>query len=259
MPGNKDYLVGRGRLFFDRFLDGTTTSTGEMYFGNTPGLSAAQAITNLDHFDADQGLRVKDFTIELENTANLTFTVDDMAIENISLWWRGILTTETQIAGAAVPYPINDAVLDRFYQLGSTPANPWGVRNFSAMTMTKGVTAVNAAGNWDADLINGRVYLRLDATDIDPGDDLTVTATPAAGVRALVVDGQSTIYGAMRYISANEGKKKQRNYFWPYIKLSADGDMALKGDDWMNAPFTAEVLQMAGFKRVYIDAPVPAA
>lgn len=256
MGGNKDYLVGRGRLYFDRFLDGTTTPTGEMYFGNTPGLSAAQAITNLDHFDSDGGLRRKDYTIELENTANLSFTCDDMDIENIALWWRGNMTTETQIVGAPINFPINDVALGRYYQLGATLALPQGVRNFSAITMTKGVTPVVAAGNFEVDLINGRIAILPTAVDIDAGDDLTAAGTPAAGSRVLVTDGLNTIYGAMRYISANEGKKKQRHYFWPYIKLSADGDMALKGDDWMNTPFTAEVLEMAGRRRVYIDAPV---
>lgn len=256
MAGNKDYLIGRGRLFFDRFLDGTTTPTGEKYFGNTPGISAAQAITNLDHFDADQGLRVKDFTVELENTANLTFTADDMAIDNFELWWRGLATLETQIVGAPVDFPINDVELDRYYQLGATPALPWGQRNFSAMTMTQGVTPIAAAGNWSADLPNGRVYINAEPADINAGDNLTVSATPAAGTRMLLSDGLGTIYGAMRYISANEGKKKQRHYFWPYVKLSADGDMPLKGDDWMNFPFTAEILQMPGMRRVYIDAPI---
>lgn len=257
MGGQKDYLVGRGRVFINRFLDGTTTPTGEYYFGNTPTLNTGQAITNLDHYDADRGLRDKDYTLELENTETLTFTCDDMSPENYALRWKGALTTETQIVGAPVVYPINDALLDRYYQLGSTPTLPQGVRNFSAMSMTKGVTPVVATGNFEVDLANGRVYILPTAVDIDPGDDLSVSATPASGSRLLLTSGRNTIYGSMRFISANEGKKKQRHFFWPYVKLSADGDMALKGDDWQNIPFTAELLILPGYERVYADMPLP--
>lgn len=254
MGGNKDYIVGRGKVYFDMFPEGSYTSTGEMYFGNTPTFSLARAQTNLDHFDSDAGLRVKDYSLVLEDTATLSFGCDDIAVENLAVWWSGAVTEETQVSGSPVPMTIT-AALDRYYQLGTTPALPQGVRNVTLVTVTIATTPVLAPGNWEVDLPNGRFHILPGATGIEPDDVLTVTYTPGAGVRSLVIGGNDTLYGAIRFISANEGKKKQRNYYFPYVKLGPDGDFNLKGDDWQIANFTAEVLTRPNYQRVYIDAP----
>jgi hypothetical protein len=59
MAGN-NYVIGRGKLYWDQFLTGTQTPTGQRYLGNTPALSMTSAYQNLDHYSSDFGLRVKD-------------------------------------------------------------------------------------------------------------------------------------------------------------------------------------------------------
>ncbi|QHJ72774.1 structural protein [Proteus phage P16-2532] len=57
---DQNYVVGRGRLFFDKFVDGCNNSEhGEMYFGNTPELSLSSDTETLDHYSSDYGMREK--------------------------------------------------------------------------------------------------------------------------------------------------------------------------------------------------------
>ena len=61
------------------------------------------------------------------------------------------------------------------------------------------------------------------------------------------------VRGALRYISTNPvGPKK--DVYWPYVKLTPNGDFSLKGDEWQTIPFTFEVLKKDNVTpRVVID------
>ena len=50
---DNNYVLGRGKLYFDRFPDGTKTPTGERYFGNTPSFSMSLDSETLDHYNSD--------------------------------------------------------------------------------------------------------------------------------------------------------------------------------------------------------------
>jgi hypothetical protein len=43
----------------------------------------------------------------------------------------------------------------------------------------------------------------------------------------------------------------------PYVKLSPNGDYALKGDEWQQIPLSIEVLKASGKEAIYRDG-VPA-
>ena len=66
------------------------------------------------------------------------------------------------------------------------------------------------------------------------------------------IERGSQATGALRFISSNP-TGIQRDYYFPYVKISSDGDYALKGDDWQSMGFTFEALKLPGRERVYID------
>ena len=39
----------------------------------------------------------------------------------------------------------------------------------------------------------------------------------------------------------------------PYVKISPNGDYALKGDEWQQIPFNIEILKKTGFEALYSD------
>lgn len=254
----KNYIVGRGKLFFDQFASGSKTGTGELYLGNTPELSSTIDIETLDHFDADEGLNVKDESVTLENNLTLSFTTDNVSIENLALWYGGPATKLTVAAATGIEEAIPLAKRNRFYQLGVTAQTPMGARNLDNVVLSydlAGVPTPLPAGNADIDLELGRIYIEPDAPDIlDAGLALDVQYDVEESTSSIIIGRGDEIRGALKFLSKNP-VGKQRNVFWPYVKLSPSGDYALKGSEWQQFSFSVEVLKKdSATERVYIEA-----
>lgn len=357
MADEMNYVVGRGRLFFGQFKPNTREPRGQLYFGNTPALSLAQSEDTLDHYSSEGGVRVKDASVSLQNDSSGSFQCDNIALENLALWFRGFVTTnieagsasatgtvtfstavpadgdkvtiggqdivfvdedpvgmQVEIAGtiaaqatalanfindltstlgvtatanaavvtikanapgaggnavtltktAATPanITVSGATLTggtstteeienvergRWYQLGKTDDLPQGVRRIGSVT----ITGVNAA-SYTVDAAAGRIYIKPEAEDIVNGDDLEVAYGIEAGVDDIVIARSDIIEGEMQFV-ANNAAGINSDYFWPYVKLSPDGDFSLKGDEWQTMTFNFEILKRdALIERQYI-------
>lgn len=255
-PG-KEYVIGKGRLFFDQFADGETTGSGELYLGNTPEMSQSADAETLDHFDADEGLNVKDESVTTSSTMSLTFSTDNISPENLALWFGGPQNELTIASATGEVENFTDVKLGRWIQLGVDTTTPSGARNIASLVVATVVggtpTTVTASGNYEVDLAKGRVYLEPDAAAINDGDDVRFTYDITAGSRTVIIGRGDEIRGALRFISKNP-VGAQRDYFYPYVKLTSNGDYALKGDEWQVMSFSVEVLKKdANTERVYID------
>lgn len=361
LPNN--YVIGRGKLYFDQFAAGTTTTTGERYLGNSPEFSLNQSSEDLDHYSSDEGIRVKDASVTLSQENGGSITLDSISPENVALWFLGSEQTVV-IASATGLSQVNVVQKDTYVQLGATTASPQGhggVTNvvinsptgvkasgtytlsanpaandtvliggsvitwkasgavgaqvnigaditasaaalaayinansvslgvtataaigvvtvkariggvagnaitttevgtnsaFSGATLTGGATGpIAALNNWEVDLSSGRLHVLNTAVDISDGDTLTITYdTAAQSVYQVVAQGLS-IYGALRFIATNPVGKKV-NYFFPYVKLTPDGDFSLKGDDWQTLQFTIDILKLNDTtERIYTTFP----
>lgn len=261
--GGKNYTLGRGRLFFDRYspaqvaagIGASTVGEGERYIGNTPSMAFASSEDTLDHFSSEGGIRVKDDSVSLQFDRTGNFNTDNIDKDNlVLLFLSDSAGSVTQAAITAATWTVN-ASPGRFYQIGATPSLPTGVRNVSTVSVRKGAgfsTVVNAAGNYEIDEVLGRIYVLPGSTDIPADTPIQVTYDGAAGTREQIVSKSQAIYGALRFVSDNP-KGKNRDYYMPYVKLSPDGDYNLKGDDWQNMGFTFEVLNKGNLAGVYID------
>lgn len=264
MPkGNKNYIIGRGRLFFEMFKPGSKQGTGERYFGNTPELSTTSEPERLDHYDADQGLREKDESFLLEIARTGAFNVDNINAENLAMWFLGQTEdyTQTQTTGALSVFP--EARTGVHYQLGATATSPSGAREITNVVVgvaaagvsvsegdgdistIVGVTVVPALGNWEADLALGRVYIEPDSLAIPEDGQIIFQFDIEAQERLTVVSKDLEIRGALRFIADNRTAKSglQNDYYWPHVTLSPTGDFALKGDDWQNLGFSFEIMR----------------
>jgi len=90
-------------------------------------------------------------------------------------------------------------------------------------------------------------------TDDEPSD-----APGDLGDIALI-GATDTVYGALFFESDNPvGDNK--NFWWPYVNLTPNGNFALKGDTWQMMSFTAEALKRdSSTQRVYLYAPTSGA
>lgn len=243
-----NYVVGRGKLYFRKFLTGTRTLEpgGARYLGNSPELTLSQDEEKLDHYNSDRGIRVKDASVSLQNDSSGAFSLDDIQPENLALWFRGDVENNAIAGGAVADESHEGVVLGTYLQLGLTAGNPIGARNVSAVTVTNVTQAnavVTAAGNYEVDAVTGRIFILADAPDIDAGDDLTIDYTAAAGTEELVIAAGTTIEGRLEFFADNAAGTN-RDYIWPCVQISPDGDFSLKGDDWQTMNFSLEILKL---------------
>lgn len=254
--GSENYTLGRGELHFDKFVSGTFTKTGERYLGNTPELNRSTESENLDHFNSDRGIRVKDKSIVLEKNDSGTFIADEISDDNIALWFLGTKSTLTQASSASVVQNIaaNRLKPGTYIQLGESQALPTGHRNVTITSVTSDPVGTTYVANTDytVDAELGRLYI-VPGGAITGTSPLIVTYAVAASTRTqVVVDAGSTIEGALRFISYNPTGPR-RDYYWPYVQLRADGDFAMKGDEWQQLSFAFDILKRDGYASEYID------
>ncbi|MBT9159044.1 MAG: hypothetical protein DDT26_00293 [Dehalococcoidia bacterium] len=242
----KNYTIGRYRVYFDKFVDGTRVSAGgQRYFGNTPELNMSSESETLDHFDADNGIRIKDDSVLLELTRTGSFVTDHISPDNLALFFLGDASTVVQSAATAQVYNINDIQRDRRYQLGASPSAPSGVRGITSAVVTSSPIGVTYAPGADyrVDLTNGGLIIPATST-IPVNADIIVTynVTATSYNRVVTADG-AQIYGAL-FLESNNPKGEKMDYFIPYASVTPDGDFALKADEWQQLPFSFEILKL---------------
>lgn len=266
-----NYVVGRGRLYFNLFKKGSNTPvSGELYFGNTPELTLTADTETLDHYSSESGLRNLDASVLLEYTQGGNFTTDEINADNLALFFLGDKTVVTQTQMTDRKETITLVQKGRYYQLGTDDITPTGVRNidnFQIVVADAGTSISTGSGdistipgtsalpddNYEIDLATGRLYIEPDASAIGSGKVAAVQYDVNAQARTTVIGKANMIYGALRFISDNP-VGTQKDYFFPKVSLQPDGDYALKGDDWQVMGFTFRAMKLNSVtERAYID------
>jgi len=253
MAEQMNYTLGRGELYFNKFKPGTQVGIGERYFGNTPEFSSSVESENLDHYNSDRGVREKDASVVLQTDRTATFSTDHISPENIALFYFGSVEVLTQTAGTDEEETFEEVQQGLFYQLGVSEANPTGVRGVTNVVVTDGAPSDPVTYVLGVDyLVNpelGRVEVLLGG-GITGGSDIEVTYDTVANSREVVVSGSLAVEGSMRFIAVNP-VGENIDYLWPWVKITPNGDFALKGDEWQVIPFSVEILRRQGYEAVY--------
>lgn len=238
----KNYTLGRGRLYFDKFAEDGTTLTGQRYIGNTPELNLTIESESLEHFDSDAGIKVKDAAVLLSVSRTGSFITDHISPENLAAFFLGEAEVVDVAAATGLTYTINDVILDRRYQVGQSDSVPAGVRNLAAVVVKVGVSAKTLNTDYTLDAATGGV-IPLSTGSIVAGDDVIVEyELPEFSYNRVISGASAEINGAMLFVSTNpEGRKF--DYYWPKVTLKPDGDYALKGDEFQQIGFAFEVLK----------------
>lgn len=251
---DKQYTLGRGKLYFDAFLPNTKTKTGERYFGNTPSLSLTIESESLDHYDSDGGVRVKDDSVLLQLNRTGAFSTDNIDPENVALFLLGAASTQVQASALAQTYALPDVKKDRYYQIGTTTGNPSGLRSLSNFVLKKGATVLVLGTDYTVDVDLGRVYIMPTSVTVLDNDDLTAEFDVLAKSRSRIITAaSSTIDGALRFIATNP-KGTLIDYYMPYVRLSPNGEYALKGEEWQTIGFNLDIQKLSdSVESIYAD------
>lgn len=250
---NKQYVLGRGELYFDPFVANTTTKTGERFIGNVTAFSFTIESESLDHFDSTQGIRQKDDSVLLEVNRTGTLTTDNINKENMGLFILGDYSTQVQTSGTVTDESIGAVKQDRYYQVGVSPSNPTGVRSISAVTVKVGATTKTVTTDYTVDLTLGRVYIVVGGGIADD-DVVLVTYTKAAVSREVIKSASgATIDGALKWVAKNP-KGPVRDVYFPSCRLSPNGEFQLLGDEWQAMSFNIDIQKLNdATESIYID------
>lgn len=262
--GGRNYTLGRGRLFFDRYtpaqvaagIAAATQGEGERFFGNVPEFSFNTTEESLDHYASTGGVRVKDDSVTLQIDSNGAFTSDHIDKYNHALWFLSAAVAAGSVvqSSATAATWLSKSKKGAFIQVGTSSSVPTGVRNISNVIVGSGAgfsTVLSASGNYEVDEANGRIYF-LPGCSLADDTAIQVTYDAAAGTRDQVVSGGTAVYGSLRYIADNP-KGSNKDFYIPLLKLTPEGDYSLISDDWQSIGFAFEILKKGTLEGVYID------
>lgn len=205
----KNYTLGRGKVYFARFKPGTYTPAGYLYIGNTPEFNLTIESEDLDHFSSDEGIREKDDGVTLEVTRTGSLITDNISPENVALFFFGEVQKLTQAASGPITETLTEVVTGLSYPLGVTDLNPNGVAGIDAATFSvkeaggsKASGTITFAGVPTADdtvTIGARVYTFKAA--VSAADEVLIGASGAASASNLSAAinagaGSGTAYGS---------------------------------------------------------------
>lgn len=276
-------VLGNGEVYIDLYENGA--KTGERYLGDSVGatLSVSSERTTIQSGDGAVAQDLVDVVRSVSRT--LGFTLRDSSIANWALFLIGEEDSES-IAAAVVKGNAAwafKAKKGRWFQIGSTDANPSGVGKVSdepADTKTAGahdagdnsviVTSAAAAAssgntiarasNYQVDAETGRIYIEPGAADFTDGTTYYVHYKPSAARKIAQAKGTGTasqITCALRYLEDDPaaaeaavtglGGKAGRNVYIAKCNLVPGGEAALKSRDTeQQMAFTATVQAPGG-------------
>jgi len=262
----QNYTLGRGELYFARFANETTKApAGERYIGNTPEFSLTISQEVLDHFSSDRGIREKDESIALQVNRTGTLTTDNVNPENVALFFFGSKADVVE-AGGAVTEELAAVQQELYYQLGVSASRPAGARGISDQdsSNSEGVFLVaesdsNSLGgvafvegtDYEMDYDLGRLYIKAGG-GIANNTNLIVSYQVRAATFERVISGSEPVSGVLRFIAQNP-TGDDIDYYFPWVKISPNGDYALKSDEWQTIPFNIEVLKRTDREAIYAD------
>jgi hypothetical protein len=259
MAESMNYTLGRGQLHFGKFLAGTQTPEGERYFGNTPEFSMTIEAEYLDHFSAEEGIREKDESVPLQVTRTGQLTTDNVIPPNIAIFYFGSASVLAQGA-VTVTDEVLTVIPGLTYQLGTSALLPAGHKGLTfhstgpnvnvVVTDSAGTTTYVEGDDYEINMELGRLTI-LEDGDIAAGN-IKVDYKVAAKSRDQVISGSSPIEGSLRFIAVNP-TGKNFDYFMPWVKITPNGDYALKGEEWQTIPFNLEILKKTGLEAIYLD------
>lgn len=253
-----NYTLGRGKVHFSRFKTGTSVPAGFFYIGNTPEFSLNIESQTLDHYSSDEGIREKDDSVPLEVNRSGSMTTDNIDPKNVALFFFGDDSIVTQTAVVPGEEVLTDILAGHSYKLGVTVARPAGYFGINptgfAVDTTPGAggTPLVVDVDYTMDFDTGVITFLATSTLAIDGADIAVTYAVRASTRDRVISGSEPVEGAMMYITKNP-KGTDCVYYLPYVKVTPNGDYALKGDEWQTIPLTLEVLKPATGEAIYRD------
>lgn len=250
-----EIVLGAGKIYFEPENSSGVLQGGERYLAETPGFGVTVQPESLEDWSSDGPVAEKLLDITTKVNRAGTLTLKDALIDNVALFIAGAVSTVTQVATPVVDEAVT-GYKDRWIQLGRSLSNPTGVRNVSAVNISKAsapATPLSATTDYELDAALGRIR-PLTAGTIADAEALLADYTPAANTRSRVASDQlGPKTGALHFIADNTAGPNKDVYI-PKVQLSPNGDLAFKSRDTvLLMTFDLKVNTRPGYAQMYVD------
>lgn len=247
MAHQNNYTLGGGKLFFNRFKPKTKEPTDYRYFGCSQAISLNFETEQLDHHSTENGMRVKDESVTIAVNGTSTLTIDDLSPENLAFFFLGEAGTRVVAAATALTFDL-EVNPDRYYKIGQSDTNVTGLRNLENVTVVQGgggATPIVADGNYEINEELGTLHILDNPVDVylqSPNAKIKVTCDVKDHVVDTVISKGTPVEGSLMF-EANNPVGKNLDFYLPYVKISPNGDLNLKAEEWQQLQFNVEILK----------------
>lgn len=296
---NKNYTLGRGKIYVSIQTDDTALAKVYRYIASTTDLTVNVEPEELQHINSDTGLRNVDKSIVLNRGVTGSFQTEDIQPENLALFFYGTASAVTYAQvdhyGVGLGEDIGVPDVNDIIKLGVTVDRPQGLQDIEtpdtqfavddsgttynpanatpAATYIKETTANKdddpATANYRLlETLNDATGRRVGFIQIldNPATVAKLAATKTAnktlrayykskaGTRTQVLSGVSPVRATMIFREWNE-KGLRRKWHFRRVILRANGDLAMKGQEWQAIPMSFDLVDYAAPQQpLYIDA-----
>ena len=249
---SNNLTIPRGKIFFSKFLTGTTTPGPMRELGNCPEFTLSRESEKLSHYSSQAGLRVLDDEVIIDATLNGSVVTDDIKAENAAYWFMSEVTTVTASALTTQSEEHLLAKVGDHFQVGRSDSNPTGHRKLTNVTVTDGATPTPAAldlgTDYTIDTDLGIVSMLTDQPKV------VINYDTVASTRQQIAAGEKEVEGELKFVSFN-AVGPQGDITIPRARLSPNGDLSLLNDpestEFQTLPLSITVLKKGNLALAY--------
>ena len=225
-PANSNLYLGRGMLYYDQFLAGTTTRTGELALGNCLKFEITMKDTMKEKYESMDHSSLLYQRAPIRRDSTIKIEGDEYSLENLAAVMMGNTAKLAQTGAAVTGESLTTAaVLGRYY--------PTKYRNISAVTLHDAASVKVLGTDYTVDAISGRIYI-LPTGSILAGDTLTVDYTYATQSLNMVQAGTSAKQdGYLRFVADPVSGPHYEVEVW-HVNFTPSGAIGFIADDFGN-------------------------
>lgn len=233
-PSAENHVLGRGRIYFDRF-DSGGNKQGWIDLGNAPDFSVNISKETLAHYSSRSGVRVKDLEVVRELASSFQFTLDEFSVLNLGLAFLGEQASQDQTAASVTDESIT-ARHDKWVDLTK--------RKVSSVVVTTDPDGTTYTENTDyvVDYDEGMIKV-LSTGSITDGEALLLDFDYADLTQTVVkAMKDSKVDGALKFVGDPATGPAEVIEVWK-CKLMPSGEISFIGEEWANFQLQAEVVK----------------
>lgn len=226
-------LLGRGKLYFDRWVAGV--AQGEAFLGNVESLNLTTTDEIREKYSSAEASAPLLASVNVRRKVELTAVLSEMFPENLALITMGATSALAQGSGSVSNEIIAVKAKDRWY--------PTAKRNISSVVVTgpSASPTYTVTTDYKVDAVEGRIYI-VSTGSIPAVGDIEVDYAYAADTSTTVQGGaSSSIEGSLRFVGDPAEGPKLTLQIW-HVSLVPDGDLGLISDDFGTANLKMNVL-----------------